>query len=154
MKRITLIVASLLPMVVLAAPDPTGCDVLDPAVLNPSVEYADVIQPIFTGGATQTARCTTCHAPSDSGSLSLAVGASHAAMVGVDSVQDNTIKRVVPFDAAASLLFRKVNCATPGVGARMPRNRPAITANEQRLIRDWINQGAVLVQRFFGNGFE
>jgi hypothetical protein len=154
MKRTTLIAACFLPLLAVAAPDPTGCDVLDPAVINPSIEYAEVIQPIFTGGATQVARCTTCHSPNSSGGLSLAVGASHAAMVEVNSVQDATIKRVVPFDASASLLFRKVNCATPGVGARMPRGRPAISADEQRLIRDWINQGALLVQRLFSNGFE
>jgi hypothetical protein len=139
---------------VFAAPDPTGCDVLDPAPLNNSVEYASVIQPIFTGSANQAARCTTCHAPSTSGSLSLADSASHAQLVGVNSSQDPSIQRVVPFDAAGSLLFRKINCTSPGVGSRMPRNRPAISLEEQRLIRDWINQGALLVQAFFGNGFE
>jgi hypothetical protein len=129
------------------------CDTLDPAPANTSVEFESV-QAIFTGGAGQEARCTTCHAPSTSAGLSLAPENAFAALVNVDSSQDPTVKRVVPFSADSSLLFRKINCNNPGVGSRMPQGRPALSADEQRLIRDWINQGAVQRQRVFVDGFE
>jgi hypothetical protein len=134
-----------------AAPDPTGCDTLDPTVSDPDIVYEDVIQPIWTGGGAQTAKCTVCHSPNQSGNLSLAPVVSHSAMVNVDSAQDATIKRVLPGNAAGSLLFRKVNCNAPGVGNRMPRGRPALTLDEQRLIRDWINQGAIKNAIFASN---
>jgi hypothetical protein len=129
------------------------CDTLDPAPLNTSVEF-ESIQAIFTGGPGQEARCTTCHAPSTSGGLSLAPENAFAALVNVDSSQDPTVKRVIPFSSSGSLLFQKVNCNNPGVGARMPLGRPSLSLNEQRLIRDWINQGALLRQRIFVDGFE
>jgi hypothetical protein len=135
------------------APDPADCDPLAPAPLNAAVEY-ESIQAIFTGGAEQEARCTTCHAPDVSAGLSLAPENSFAALVNVDSAQDPTIKRVAPFSSDTSLLFRKVNCNDPGVGMRMPRGRPALSLDEQRLIRDWIDQGAVQQQRVLVDGFE
>ncbi len=138
----------------MAAPDPVGCDVLASEPLNTSVEFGTDIQPIFTGAGAQAARCTTCHSPNSSGGLSLTVAGALGNLVNVDSTQDVSIKRVVPFDASASLLFRKVNCSTPGVGQRMPLSRPALSANEQRLIRDWINQGALAAQRIWVSGFE
>ena len=136
------------------APDPSGCEPLDPAPLNAAVEFASV-QAIFTGGAGQAARCTTCHSPNVSAGLSLAPENAFAALVNVDSSQDPTIKRVVPFSSSTSLLFRKVNCADPGVGLRMPRNGPPfLSPDEQRLIRDWIDQGALQQQRVLVDGFE
>ncbi len=137
-----------------AAPDPMNCDTLDPAPINGSVEFDTIIQPIFTGGPQQDAKCTTCHSPSSSGALSLTPGSAFANLVNVDSAQDATIKRVLPFSSSNSLLFRKVNCGNPGVGQRMPRNRPPLSLDEQRLIRDWIDQGALLQQRVLVNGFE
>ena len=136
------------------APDPSGCDMLDPAPLNTAVEF-ESIQAIFTGGVGQEARCTTCHSPNVSGGLSLAPGNSFAALVNVDSAQDPTIKRVVPFSSSTSLLFRKVNCTEPGVGLRMPRGRAPLSLDEQRLIRDWIDQGALLRSApLMADGFE
>lgn len=134
------------------APDP-GCDALNPAPVNTSVDF-ESIQAIFTGGAGQEPRCTTCHAPSTSAGLSLAPENALAALVNVDSSQDPTVKRVVPFSADSSLLSRKVNCNNPGVGSRMPQGLPSLSLDEQRLIRDWINQGAVQRQRVFVDGFE
>jgi len=136
------------------APDPSGCDNLDPAPLNAAVEF-ESIQAIFTGGVGQVARCTTCHSPNVSGGLSLAPENAFAALVNVDSAQDPTIKRVIPFSSNGSLLFRKVNCNEPGVGLRMPRGRAPLSLDEQRLIRDWIDQGALLRSvRVMADGFE
>jgi hypothetical protein len=134
------------------APGP-DCDTLDPAPVNPSVEFASV-QAIFTGGPGQPARCTTCHSPNTSAGLSLAPENAFASLVNVDSSQDPTVKRVVPFSPGSSLLFRKVNCNSPGVGSRMPLGRAPLSADEQRLIRDWINQGALQRQRIFVDSFE
>jgi len=134
-----------------AAPDPSMCDVLPAAPINANVVYEADIQTIFTGVMGAGAQCTACHSPNSSGNLSLAPAASHGNLVNVNSAQDPSIKRVLPFDAAGSLLFRKVNCAIPGVGNRMPRGRPALSLDQQRLIRDWINQGAIKNAIFAAN---
>jgi hypothetical protein len=91
-------------------------------------------------------RLTRC--PSNGGKITFAT------LVNVDSSQNPTVERVVPFSADSSLLFRKVNCNSPDVGSRMPQGRPSLSLDEQRLIRDWINQGAVQHQRVFVDGFE
>lgn len=134
-----------------AAPDPSLCDTLPAEPINNNVIFEQDIQPIFTGPADP--KCTTCHSPNSSGTLSLSPGAAHGNLVNVNSAQDASIKRVLPFDAAGSLLFRKVNCGNPGVGSRMPRGRTALSLDQQRLIRDWINQGAIK-NAIFASTFE
>jgi hypothetical protein len=136
-----------------AAPDPSMCDTLPSDPINPNVVFENDIQPIFTGGGAVTAECTACHSPNSSGNLGLSPLVAHANLVNVNASQDPSIKRVLPFDAAGSLLFRKVNCANPGVGNRMPRGRPPLSLDQQRLIRDWINQGAIK-NAIFGSNFE
>jgi hypothetical protein len=97
------------------------------------VLFSNTIQPIFTsqcGGG--------CHG--SNGGLSLAVGSSYSNLVNVQAQSSCTsLKRVLPNDAANSVLFKKVSGNT--CGTRMPEGS-ALTAGDIALIQDWINQGA------------
>jgi len=88
--------------------------------------------------------CTSCH-PSNigAGGLGLGAGFSHQNLVGIASAQDPSLTRVIPGNAFGSLLFRKVNCDTPGIGFRMPPGSP-LSLTQQAFIYYWINAGAPL----------
>ncbi len=72
-----------------------------------------------------------------------------ASLVNIVSFFEPGIDRVEPGDALESLLFRKVNCSDPGIGNRMPFGE-LLSLDQQRLIFDWIEEGAPLQL----NGFE
>ena len=120
-------------------PAASGCDSIANVPLRQHMNYNDDIQPIFD------ARCANCHVQPEgvpAADLLLDAPDSWYYLVGEHSSQDATFFRVLPNDPANSLLFLKVNCGTPGVGVRMPRQRPAISIEEQALIHDWIMAGA------------
>ena len=51
---------------------------------------------------------------------------------------------VVPGDAAGSLLIDKIANESPAYGGeRMPTNGDFISADDEQMIRDWIDQGAL-----------
>lgn len=50
---------------------------------------------------------------------------------------------VIPFDGAASLVYRKVSEDRPPVGQRMPLGGPFLTTDDQLKIKEWIDQGAL-----------
>jgi predicted CxxxxCH...CXXCH cytochrome family protein len=52
------------------------------------------------------------------------------------------LTRVVPNDPSSSLMYEKVHDTVPPCGAQMPYLLPALPADEQSLIFDWINGGA------------
>jgi hypothetical protein len=96
--------------------------------------------------------CTnaTCHF-SGSGSLlgALDMSSQPAAYMNLVNVKAAGIKcgtsgltRVVPSDPNSSLMYEKVHDAVPPCGAQMPYGLPALVADEQALIFDWINAGA------------
>ena len=123
--------------------------------------------PTFTGVYTAIIErhCTGCHHPGGSG---VAVGkldmssqdVAYADLVGVDAQGTGTGAsgvtcasampprvRVVPGDAAASLLFNKVDSKLTGqsplCGSPMPLgSEPALTEDEVSLIAAWIDAGA------------
>ncbi len=101
------------------------------------VSFSAQVQPIFTN------RCVNagCH-PGGGGPFSLAAGQSRGNMVNIQATSSCTSdRRVVPGDAAASVLYKKISGTS--CGDRMPRNLPPLIASEADLIRDWINQGAL-----------
>lgn len=104
-----------------------------------SVDFETEVQPIFTFG------CANCHvqSPFPEAGLRLDPGKSLGDLINVTSPQNPQYIRVVPFVPELSLLFDKVNCEEPRIGARMPLGRSAITIQDQARIYDWIKQGAL-----------
>jgi cytochrome c peroxidase len=117
------------------------------------IEYGAAIQGLFdnflsNGGS---AGCADCHTSAGgmtpTGNLDLDDGVSWANLFNVPSAEDASLTYVVPNHPERSLLFQKINCDTPGVGARMPYlgypdGTTTLTADQQALIYDWIAEGA------------
>jgi hypothetical protein len=122
-----------------AAQDPSGCDSIDSVPMRFDIDYGADVQPIFD------AHCANCHVASGGAPLAgleLDTGVSWFQLVGAPSSQDASLTRVIPWDAANSLLYQKVNCYFPAIGSRMPFERPELSVEEQALIHDWIALGA------------
>ena len=102
------------------------------------IGFADNIQPIFTANCATS----TCHvAGSATGApMSLAAGVSVANLVG-QPASGSAGTRVIAGDSATSVLYNRITGTT--AGARMPP-APAVLlpANEQNLIKVWIDMGA------------
>ena len=120
--------------VVQAGVVPAGCDDLSGVPVTPNVDFASQIQPIFDNNG-----CVVCHG--GNGNLYLNAGVSYGNLVNVPADAPVPVNRVLPGSAGQSFLFWKVNCDDPVSGARMPIGG-TLSAAEQALIRDWINQGA------------
>jgi cytochrome c peroxidase len=150
---------------VAAAMSPSGCT--DISAVPPTysgIEYGAAIQGLFdnflsNGGM---AGCADCHTAADggapSGDLDLTGGVSWGQLVNQLSSQDLNVFRVVPNHPEQSLLFQKINCDAPAVGARMPYGFPSDTLSpeQQALIYDWIAEGAPVgtTDGVFRNGFD
>jgi len=104
------------------------------------VDYTE-IQDIFDK------RCVECHegdaAPN---ALNLIDTRSYNLLFDEASQEVPNLKRVKPGNAEQSYLFQKINQAVPKSGTRMPVGFTLPVA-EQVAIRDWINQGALPVNR-------
>lgn len=101
------------------------------------VSFSANVQPIFTN------RCVNqgCH-PGGSAPFPLASGPSYANLVNVQATSSCTSdKRVLPGNAASSVLYRKISGTT--CGNQMPLGLSPLPQAEIDLIRDWINQGAL-----------
>ena len=139
------------------ATPPSGCTNLDAVPPQFTISYQAAIQGLFNNfnGANG---CTDCHEPAagPTGGLDLTAGVSWSNLVNHLSAQDISWFRVVPNHPEESLLFQKINCDDPGVGQRMPYGFPALTAEQQALIYDWIAGGApfTTTDTIFRGGFE
>jgi hypothetical protein len=99
----------------------------------PPVSFSNQIQPIFN------AQCTSCHG--GNGGLSITASVSYTNLVNVNAQSSCTsLKRVLPHDAANSVLYKKVSGTT--CGSQMPQGS-TLNSGEIAFIRDWINQGAM-----------
>ena len=74
--------------------------------------------------------------------LDLSAGVGGLAMVGVASTQVASML-VVPGDSLNSYLYEKISSAVPGFGFQMPFALPALSAPDQQVIQDWIDDGAL-----------
>jgi hypothetical protein len=98
----------------------------------PLVSFSNQIQPIFNS------QCTGCHG--GNGGLTITAGASYNNLVNVNAQSScSSLKRVLPNDAANSVLYKKVSGTT--CGSQMPQGG-SLSTSDIILIRDWINQGA------------
>jgi mono/diheme cytochrome c family protein len=94
--------------------------------------YAANVQPVLT------ARCVTCH----SFGIDLRQGQSYATLVDKPSTFP-TGTRVIPSDAANSVLYRRIIDTGSPAGFRMPVDgTPFLPLREENIIKTWINMGA------------
>lgn len=131
----------------------SGCDSIASIPITWNIDYTNDIQAIFNN------RCSNCHVKSGGNpeaGLNLDPGASWDALVNAPSQEQLGRLLVVPGQPLASVMFEKINCATPNAGMRMPRGRAALPLSEQALIYDWIMLGAPIGQTdvIFLDGFE
>jgi len=117
----------------------SGCESLSPVPIVERVLWPQVFEAM-----TNQSNCTqNCHlgmtaaAQMELGDMNVAV----YFLVNQPSSQNPQQLRVDPGNAAASLFFQKVNCASPDVGGRMPPGGH-VPLELQALIFDWIEQGA------------
>ena len=103
---------------------------------KPRVSYAQV-QALFNQD------CVSCH-PGVNPSLDLRSGHSYASLINQHALEDPHYLRVVVGVPEKSFLYLKVAGFAPQaeVGGRMPFGRPALSASQIALLRDWILQGA------------
>jgi hypothetical protein len=126
-----------LPGAGIAQPAAADCTNLDAVPIEFTIDYQSAIQGIFDN------HCIECHeGKNPPAGLDLSAGGSWSHLIDVPSSQDAAFTRVIPAEPLNSLLFLKINCATPGVGHRMPLNRDPLSDDEQGLILDWISEGA------------
>ncbi|MEW6169323.1 MAG: PE-PGRS family protein, partial [Pseudomonadota bacterium] len=77
------------------------------------------------------------------GSLNLSsAAASHAALVGVASLEVPELLRVAPGDPDNSYLVHKLE-GSQAVGSRMPLGGPFLSEAEIGEVRQWIESGAL-----------
>jgi uncharacterized protein (TIGR03118 family) len=95
-----------------------------------------------------TPLCSGCHNGSQPasgglpGSMDLRSGSSFASLVNVASLEQPTLMRVKPGDAANSYVIHKLE-GTPGIaGARMPLFGPALDQATIDQVQSWITSGA------------
>jgi len=104
------------------------------------ISFKDNIQAIFT------AKCIECHKPGGTGSALtlLTAETSHDKLVGAFSTTSSPAGRlVVAGDSANSILLKRLEGnVVSGPAGQMPRVGNALPANEQNLIKAWIDMGA------------
>ena len=101
------------------------------------VDYTTQVQPIFFN------HCLDCHV-SVNGSGALELDSYEYLMQG----DSNNGPAVVPFNADSSLLYRvllrdSVIVPNEPICCRMPKNAGPLTVEQQTIIYNWINEGAI-----------
>lgn len=101
------------------------------------------------------ALCNTCHINGSSGGLNMNTTNARANLIGANETGtpaqgNNQRLRVRPFVPTDSVLFEKLNCATPPFGGVMPPSG-GDTIVLQRLVHDWIASGALMPDSSGGN---
>ena len=105
---------------------------------DPTATFSRVQSEIFTPTCAQIG----CHDRlGNQSQLNLSAAAAYAQVVGHPSVEQPSLARVSPGDAANSYLYRKVT-GSGITGDRMPQGLPPLSDPQQKLIRDWIRRGA------------
>lgn len=119
-------------------------------ILPPGADPSGPPEPVVTLSAIQDSvfspRCAVCHngvGASLPGSLNLSsAAASHAALVGVASLEVPELLRVAPGDPDNSYLVHKLE-GSQAVGSRMPLGGPFLSEAEIGEVRQWIESGAL-----------
>ena len=97
-----------------------------------------------------TAKCAGCHngTPSGSGNglpgvQDLRAGNTFASLVNVASLEEPTLKRVLPNDTANSYIIQKLEGTMTNGTARMPLGGPYLDQATIDQVKSWINAGAL-----------
>jgi hypothetical protein len=114
----------------------------DAATVTFTMVYSDVLSGF----------CVTCHSPGGVGNSAGALNMSSQTLAYANllmsaagsSCKASGLERVVPGNAAMSLLVEKVDSATPPCGTEMPDacGNSCLSAAQVQEIEDWINEGA------------
>src|SRR5687768_7000037 len=119
----------------------SGCDSLDGIPINPNVDFATQVRPLFGAYG-----CIGCHDDQngpDALDLSGADVSELCVLVNVGAQADSSLMRVLPGKPRQSLLFQKLSCSdVPGFLGRMPPFGIPMSLQDQALVYDWIAQGA------------
>jgi hypothetical protein len=100
------------------------------------ISFADNIQAIFN----TSCAVSGCHVPGGLAPMSLQAGSSIGNLVNVNSVSSQPSGvRVIPNNSAGSVLLKRINGTSIPL---MPLNGTPLSANDQNLIRIWIDMGA------------
>lgn len=104
------------------------------------VSFSGQIQPIFTSSCASS----SCHGGSaPAAGLDLQAGQAHAALVGVQSAQCTTLKRVQAGQPDQSYLMQKLEgSGTCFSGDPMPKGGAPLGAANISLVKSWISEGA------------
>ena len=123
-----------------APPPPVGPPPPPPPPPPPGVVmpvFSDIQAQIFT----PTCATSSCHAGgAPAAGLNLTAGNSYAELVGIASMEDPNIMRVVPFDFANSYLMQVLD-GTAASGTVMPPSG-MLPQTSIDAVRTWINNGA------------
>jgi hypothetical protein len=111
--------------------------------VNFDADLRPVIDASFAMGG-----CGTCHVAGSSGGMNLSTVNALASLIGTAETgtptnSDPSLLRVRPFVPTDSVIFLKVNCATPPFGGQMPPGGGAATQFQANL-HDWIASGAIM----------
>jgi len=107
---------------------------------TPTVRLSQLQATIFTP------KCSGCHSGVGAGLpgvQNLTAGNTFAAIVGVASIEQPTLRRVTPGDPDHSYLVQKIEGAAGISGQRMPLGGPFLAQSEIDQVRAWIAQGAL-----------
>jgi hypothetical protein len=127
-----------------------GCDEKLSSLAGPTPglepTFSSIQREIFSAPDATGRACVNCHTNAGrnpAGGLNLLPDFSYAALVNVASVTNRGATRVVPGDANASILIRKLEGAPGLVGQRMPLGGPPyLTSGQMQIIRRWVDVGA------------
>jgi hypothetical protein len=111
-----------------ALSDPVGIGTIEVSDGWVGVSFATQIKPLLD------ANCLSCHG--------LIAPSSNFSVISHQSVLNSGDRRpnVIPYNGAQSLLYRATTVGSPI--DRMPQGGPYLSAQQQQLIKDWIDQGA------------
>ena len=117
-------------------PAPITPPIIPPAPISTGVSFAAKIQPIFN------THCNSCHTRTGIASILVLDSGTYTNLVNRPSVA-GTGTLVIPGDSANSVLYERIskNGLLP-TQLQMPLGGPFLSADDQNLIKTWIDEGA------------
>jgi hypothetical protein len=120
--------------------DSTPATTTTPTTKTP-VSFSAQIQPIFN------ARCLGCHTTTGAASILVLNSGAYNDLVNRPTAASSTPTPqgilVKPGDSANSILYQRVSgIGLPNVQLQMPLGGPFLSAEDQSLIKTWIDEGA------------